>query len=270
MIGRRVARAPRSAPGSSEEAEVAQRDVPVVFSIGDEFTNKGLPGVEFGEQLARLTFEELPEIVTTSDMNGYREVMAMAPYLDIAAFNNGWDGADHHNGGRRLVNKDFLLEVQQTGAIPWFVNTGCGRFPYGVFFWKMAKYGVRGKVEWYYNLGNNEPGSLVRTKGPRVWPTIVYERSREGIDDLGYLVTPGEAIAEAKRANTKAAEIAAAQKLLAEIGDRIIDDWTAYTSGGEEFSADGFDTVPDDQVESVGSLNAVRRAVADAIVALRG
>lgn len=139
-------------------AEAMRHDVPVIFSIGDEFTNKGLPGVEFAEKLAKLTFEELPEIATTSDMNGYREVMAMAPYLDVATFNNGWDGADRHNQGRRLINKAFLEEVQQTGAIPWFVNAGSGRFPYGLFFWKMAGYGVRGKVEWYYNLGDNAEG----------------------------------------------------------------------------------------------------------------
>jgi len=251
-------------------AETMQHDVPVIFSIGDEFTNKGMAGVEFAEQLAKLTFEELPEIVTTSDMNGYREVMAMAPYLDVATFNNGWDGADDHNQGRRLVNKAFLLEVQQTDAIPWFVNTGSGRFPYGLFFWKMAKHGVRGKVEWYYNLGDNESGSLVRVEGASVWPTIAYERCREGADDLRYVVTLEKALEKARQDRTKAAAIAAADRLLAEIADSIIDDWTAYTSGGEEFSADGFDTVPDDQVKSLGSLNAVRRAVADAIVALQG
>ena len=79
-----------------------------------------------------------------------------------------------------------------------------------------------------------------------------------------------QAIAEAKRDGGKADEIASAEELLSEIADSIIDNWTAYTSGGEEFSADGFDTVPDGRVESLGSFNAVRRAVADAIVALTG
>ena len=88
----------------------------------------------------------------------------MAPYLNVATFNNGWDGIDHHNQGRQLINSNFLREVQQTAAIPWFVNAGSDRFPFGLFFWKMTKYGVRGKVEWYYNL-RNEKGSLVRTDG---------------------------------------------------------------------------------------------------------
>ena len=146
-------------------AEVEKHNHPVIFSIGDEFTNKGLPGVEYAGKLAKLTYEELPEIASTSDMNGYAEVMAMAPYLHYATFNNGWDGADHHNKGRRLLNDKFIAELRQkTGAIPYFVNAGKGRFPFGFFLWKMSKYGVRGKVEWYYCLGDNEKGSVVRTE----------------------------------------------------------------------------------------------------------
>ena len=251
-------------------AEVERHDVPVIFSVGDEFTNKGLPGVEYGETLARLCYEELPEIVTTSDMNGYLEVTKMAPYLDVAAFNNGWDGADHHNKGERLVNKDFILEVQKTGAIPWFVNTGTGRFPYGFFFWKMAQYGVKGKIEWYYNLGDNESGSVVRTEGTQVWPTVAYERSREGIDDLRYLCTLEQAIADAPRRRAAPAAVTAAQNLVKQIGDSIVDNWTIYTQGGAEFSVAGFDVMTDERVAAMGSYNAVRRAVADAIIAIQG
>ena len=116
-------------------AETLKHDVPVFMSIGDELTNKGVEGVKYAAELARFAWEELPELATTSDMNGYREVMAMAPWLNVATFNNGWDGADHHNQGRHLINKAFIAEVQKAGAIPWFVNAGSGRFPFGFFFW---------------------------------------------------------------------------------------------------------------------------------------
>jgi len=203
--------------------EVRKHDMPVVFSIADELTNKGLPGVRYGEQLARLCFEELPEICVSSDMNGYREVLAMAPYLNVAAFNNGWDGADHHNKGRRLLNREFLGELKKTGAIPWFVNGGVGRFPFGFFFWKMSEYGVRGKIEWYYRLGNNRPGSVVRTRGATIWPTLDYERSREGVDDLKYVLKLENMIAAAKTRGTKPAQVRRAdqgphQELMAEAG----------------------------------------------------
>ncbi len=161
--------------------EVRKNGVPTVMSIGDELTNRGREGVKVAGKLARLVWEELPEIAATSDMNGYMEVMAMAPYLNIATFNNGWDGIDHHNEGRHLLNRRFLQELQnKTTAIPWFVNTGTGRFPFGLFFWKMTKYGAKGKVEWYYNLGKNERGSVVRSRAkpsiPR-WTTSAAARA---------------------------------------------------------------------------------------------
>jgi len=250
-------------------AEARRHEVPVIFSIGDEFTNKGVKGVEFAGRLARLTFEELPELITTSDMNGYMEVMAMAPYLNIAAINNGWDGIDHHNKGRRLVNEAFLTELgEKTGAIPWFVNTGSGRFPFGLFFWKMTSCGVIGKIEWYYNLRNGK-GSLVRTDGARLSPTLDYERSREGIDDLKYILALESAIADAKKAGKAVAEVARGEALLKKISDAIIPNWTAYTQGGETFPEDGFHVTDPAKAARLGHFNAIRRAVADAAIAIR-
>lgn len=251
-------------------AETQRHDVPVLFSLADELTNQARPGIQKGEILARLCFEELPEICTTSDMNGYLEVMTMAPYLNVATFNNGWDGIDGHNQGRRLINREFLLEVQKTGAIPWFVNAGTGRFPFGFFFWKMAKYGVRGKVEWYYNLGDNERGSVVRTEGAKIWPTLAYERSREGIDDLKYLGQLESLIAQAKAAGRAAQAVARAEKLLADLDASLLDNWTAYTEGGESFPPDGFDVMPTEQAAGLSPYQTLRRAVAEAIVELLG
>lgn len=251
-------------------AEAQRHDVPVLFSIADELTNQGLPAIQKGELLARLCFEELPEMAVTSDMNGYREVMAMAPFLNVATFNNGWDGIDHHNQGRRLINREFIEELQQkTDAIPWFVNAGSGRFPFGFFFWKMTRYGVRGKVEWYYNLGNNERGSVVRVEKERVWPTLIYERSREGIDDLKYLCKLESLIASAQPDGKASAETQRATDLLDKIADSILDNWTAYTSGGEVFPADGFNVMEAAQAAGMGRYQSLRRAVAEAILQLQ-
>jgi len=249
-------------------AEMRKHDVRTVTSIGDELTNKGVEGVEIAGRLAKFAWEELPEIATASDMNGYREVMAMAPYLNVAAFNNGWDGIDHHNAGRHLINKAFIEEVRKTGAIPWFVNGGVGRFPYGFFFWKMSKYGVRGKVEWYYNLDNRK-GSVVRTEEARLWPTLDYERCREGVDDLKYLCRLEELAAAAKKAERAAPERQAAEALLQRIADGIADDWSAYTSGGQRFPADGLDVMDPEKAAGMGDLDAIRRAVAESIVTLQ-
>jgi hypothetical protein len=193
--------------------------------------------------------------------------MAMAPYLNVATFNNGWDGIDRHNQGRNLINKDFILEVQETGAIPWFVNAGSGRFPFGFFFWKMSKYGVQGKVEWYYNL-DNERGSLVKTEGATVYPTLDYERSREGIDDLKYLCKLEKLIEQAKQAGKAQQQVASAEALLKRIGDGIADDWSAYR-GAVRFPADGFEVMDADKAAGMGRFDTARRALADQIIALQ-
>lgn len=250
-------------------AEAQRHGVPVLYSIADELTNQAEPGIRKGEILARLCFEELPEMAVTADMNGWLEVTTLAPYLNVATFNNGWDGIDHHNKGRRLINRQFILELQQqTDAIPWFVNAGSDRFPFGFFFWKMARYGVRGKVEWYYNLGRNERGSLVRVEGDRVWPTLAYERCREGIDDLKYLVTLERRLEATRRTGRAADAVARAEALLQKIADSIVDNWTAYTEGGETFPSDGFDVLAPDKAAGLSHFQTLRRALAEAILAL--
>ncbi len=249
------------------QEEVRRHGVPTLFSIGDELTNKGREGVRTAGRLAKFVWEELPEIATTSDMNGYSEVMAMAPYLNVATFNNGWDGADHHNQGRRLLNRNFLEQLQTgTGAIPWFVNAGSGRFPFGFFFWKMSRHGVKGKVEWYYNLGN-ESGSLVRAQKEAIYPTLDYERCREGIDDLKYLCKLEAVLAGAAPARP---EVRSAQALVRRIADGIADDWTVYEGkGGRRFPDDGFASLDPEKVATFGRLNALRLEVAQAILAVQ-
>jgi hypothetical protein len=197
-------------------------------------------------------------------------VTTLAPFLNVATFNNGWDGIDHHNKGRRLINREFIVDLQQkSSAIPWFVNAGSDRFPFGFFFWKMAKYGVRGKVEWYYNLGQNERGSIVRTDGERIWPTLAYERSREGIDDLKYLVTLERRIVAVRQGGRAPAALSRAEALLKRIADGIVDDWTAYTDGGETFPGDGFEVMSADKSAGLTQYQSVRRALTDAIMELQ-
>ena len=253
-------------------AEVQKHDIPVIFSIGDEFTNKGIRGVEYAEKLAKLTYEELPEIITTSDMNGYMEVMAMAPWMNFATFNNGWDGSDHHNKGRQLLNEEFIRELtSKTDAIPYFVNTGKGRFPFGFFFWRMTKYGVLGKVEWFYNLESTggTRGSMVTLEGTSVTPTIYYEQSREGIDDLKYVCMLERLVAEAKKKGKARAEVQAAEAYLAGLEKSIIPNYTAYSRGGMKWPVDGQREVDPDKAAALGSFNAIRRAIADHIVRIQ-
>jgi hypothetical protein len=253
-------------------AETGRHNVPVIFSIGDEFTNKGVKGVDYAGKLARFTFEELPGICTSSDMNGYREVLAMAPWLNYAGFNNGWDGIDGHNEGRRLVNDKFIEQlVRETGTTPYFVNTGKGRFPFGFFFWRMSKYGVAGKIEWFYNLegtGGN-PGSVVKLDGAKITRTVDYELSREGVDDLKYLCKLESLIALADKSGKGREQALAAARFLKGLEQTIIPNWTAYSQGGMKWPVDGMEQLDPEKAAAIGSLNTLRRAVADHVIAIQ-
>jgi len=123
-------------------------------------------------------------------------------------------------------------------------------------------------VEWYYCLGKSERGSLVRIEGGRIHPTVEYERSREGIDDLKYACTLESTVARARAAGKAAPQVQAAEALLKRIADSIIDDWTAYAQGGERFPADGLDAMDPARAADIGRFNSVRRALAEAIIAV--
>jgi hypothetical protein len=93
--------------------------------------------------------------------------------------------------------------------------------------------------------------------------------SGEGIDDLKYVLALEAAVAEAKKAGKAADEVAKAEALLAKISDAIIPNWTAYTRGGETFPEDGFHVTDRARAVRLGHFNAIRRAVADATIAIR-
>jgi len=187
------------------------------------------------------------------------------------AFNNGWDGIDGHNEGRRLLNERFITElVEKTGAIPYFVNAGKGRFPFGFFFWRMSKFGVAGKVEWFYNLegAGGGPGSVVKLSGTNIIHTVDYELSREGIDDLKYLCKLEKLIAESEKTGKAREKARAAAEFLEGLEASIIPNWTAYSQGGMKWPADGMQQLDPAKAAALGSLNTLRRAAAGHIVAV--
>lgn len=217
---------------------------PAIFSVGDEYTNQGLKGVETSERLAKMAFDTLPQLPCGSDINGYQELMRTSKYYDAAAFNIGWGGADNHNGNRTLLNRKTIEEVVANNCKPWFVNAGKGRMSYGYWFWKMASYGMQGKIEWYYNLGNPpyERGSMIFVYEGKTCPTLDYERSREGCDDMKYLVTLENRIAAARQAGRgDSPAVTKAEKLLQQVRSDISDDWTDYRQGDGSWSPAKFD-----------------------------
>lgn len=209
---------------------------PLIVNFGDEFTNTATE--EVGARLAR-SLKTIPGIVTGADANGYKEVRLMAPEVDIVAFNNGWDGPAGVNQGRKLLNGDTVELVRQAGAIPWLVNVGIDRFTNGFWFWKMARLGIRGKVEWmyggYYGMPYNSfdarpmhgDAAYPGPDGSTV-PSIGYELMRIGLDDLAYLHTLELALVASRELPEKQQAVERAEAFIAGLDAMIEDDLNLY------------------------------------------
>jgi hypothetical protein len=174
----------------------------VIINFGDEFTNDA--NEEFGAELAS-RLKQIPDVVTGADVNGFKELVLMAPHVSILAFNPGWSGPQGVNEGKQqLLHAETVKQVKDMGAIPWLVNIGKDRFSNGYYYWKMSRLGIRGKMEWIYSDFSAMPhnrfdgrGSNTSVLDAAIYPgpddaiqsTIPYERMRQGLDDLAYLHT---------------------------------------------------------------------------------
>ncbi|MDA0839944.1 MAG: hypothetical protein O2857_19425, partial [Planctomycetota bacterium] len=91
----------------------------------------------------------------------------------------------------------------------------------------------------------------------------------EGIDDLKYLGKLESLIAQARKTGRAGAEADAATGYLNKIEASIIPNWTAYTQGGVKWPADGMEELDPGNAANIGSLNALRRTIADHVLALQ-
>jgi len=183
----------------------------VIYSIGDETTNDGREGMI--RRVGEVAKERMDDLELMSDINGYRELTALAPLLDACGFNNGWGGSYGTNRREHsLMTRDIIERVKSLGSDPWFINGGKGRYPFGIWFWKTTKWGQKGKIEWHYDASSadhynpfdgtsrNDFGSLVL---PDQVCTIQWELCREGVDDLRYLQKLDELIGQHKDTKDK-------------------------------------------------------------------
>jgi len=226
------------------ETVARKRNQKVFYSLCDETTNDGREAI--AELVATFTKAKVPEIARIGDINGYRELTRCAPYLNAAGFNNGWQGSFGTNRQNHdLINRTVIERVKAVGCEPWFVNGGVGRYPFGVFFWKMESLGVRGKCEWHYYastsdpynpLDSNQPNAFGSLVFPTCIPTLQMEDSRQGIDDLRYVRTLQQIVSAAKGKDMprlQADRIQVAKEALDfwldQLPDKMI---TAHTSDG--------------------------------------
>ncbi|MEN8205412.1 MAG: hypothetical protein ABFS24_05300 [Pseudomonadota bacterium] len=240
----------------------------VIIGFGDEFTNRAQE--EVGAEIAR-RLKEIPGIVTAADVNGYKEMTLLAPEVDIVAFNNGWDGPDRVNRGKRLLNKGTVDHILAAGATPWLVNVGMDRFSNGFWFWKMVGLGVRGKMEWMYRGYNGMPYSSFDAQPLRVHavypgpdgtaiPSLDYEWMRMGLDDLAYLYTLEQLIEDSRGDPLKVSAVTAAEAFLHKLDGMIEDDMNKYrdraTRDSHQWPVEHYDELRSEVIDRILGLKA--------------
>ena len=113
------------------------------------------------------------------------------------------------------------------------------RFSNGFWLWKMARLGVRGKLEWIYRNYNGMPFNSFDAQplrghavypgpGDTAIPSLAYEQMRIGLDDLAYLHTLEQVLADARDDPAKAAAVKAAGKFLHALDSMLEDDMNRY------------------------------------------
>ena len=130
-----------------------------------------------------------------------------------------------------------------------------------------------GKVECFYNLEGTGggKGSVVKLDGVRITRTVDCESSREGIDDLKCLCELEKLVTHASKTGRGRPEADAAATFLKSLDEyeSIIPNWTVYSQGGMKWAADGMEKVGPEKAATIGSLNTLRRALGDHIIALQ-
>ncbi|HUV38953.1 MAG TPA: hypothetical protein VMY39_05035, partial [Planctomycetota bacterium] len=152
------------------DAAVAAGFPEMSFSIGDELTNDGYHAALHSIDRARILREGIPKMVLTTDTNGYTEAVGCSKYLNAVGVNDGWDGPDNHNGGKRILTPAVMKEIRANKCGIEFVNTGTDRFPYGFYLWRMTEWGVQSKTEWIWDSDRVSPA----------WLNVYREQVRDG------------------------------------------------------------------------------------------
>ncbi len=131
-------------------------------------------------------------------------------------------------------DESVLAEARHRGKAIHIYNQGCSRFAFGLYPWCEARRGVAARWEWHLNilhgyqffdLDGREPDTAMICYGRKaIYPTLEFERCREGAEDF-YLCNTLARRIEAGQADTaRAAALATARALLSRIDALVATD----------------------------------------------
>jgi hypothetical protein len=156
-------------------------------------------------------------------------------------------------------DETVMAEAKKLGKEIHIYNQGQTRYSFGLYQWSEYQKGVRARWQWHLNilhgyqffdLDGREPDTAMICYGRHgVYPTIQFERCREGAEDFYLYQTLADAIAANEKANRKPAETKRAADLLHGM--------TGKVSLNQRGAPEGFD--PDAfKLEAIGALEDLR------------
>ena len=151
--------------------------------------------------------------------------------LDISSLN------DH--------DASVMAEARRLGKEVQIYNQGTTRYSFGLYQWSEFRKGVRARWQWHLNvlhgyqffdLDGREPDTAMICYGrSAIYPTIAFERCREGAEDFYLYQTVALTIWRAQGAWAPAADVKAFSDTLA--------DMTAHVSLNQRTPPAGYDAV---------------------------
>jgi len=128
-------------------------------------------------------------------------------------------------------DQSVMDEAKKLGREIHIYNQGTSRYSFGLYQWSEFRKGVTARWQWHLNvlhgyqffdLDGREPDTAMLCYGRNaIYPTIAFERCREGAEDFYLLQTLANQIAANQQANRKSAETAKAEALLKVLADSV-------------------------------------------------
>jgi hypothetical protein len=124
-----------------------------------------------------------------------------------------------------------MAEAKAQGKEIHIYNQGRTRYSFGLYQWSEYQKGVKARWQWHLNilhgyqffdLDGREPDTAMICYGrDGIYPTIHFERCREGAEDFYLYQTLHNLIEQNKQAGRKPAETQRAEELLAGLTHRV-------------------------------------------------
>jgi hypothetical protein len=123
-----------------------------------------------------------------------------------------------------IHDESVMAEAERLGKEMHIYNQGRDRYTFGLYQWSEFQKGVTARWQWHFNIlhgyqffdldGREPDNAMVAYGRDGLYPTIHFERCREGAEDFYLYQTAADAVAANEAAGRKPNETRTARELL--------------------------------------------------------